>query len=220
MSTQIGLFHTTLNAVNPVVAVLRQRLPEAKLVHYLDEGMLARLRQGATEAELGGRLLNWMHTAAHDGCQGMLLTCSSFTPLFQSIRPQVTIPAVPIDEAMIQAAVRTSGKLGLIATLPSAIDTARQLLEAEAKAQGVKLELTTALAEGAFDALSAGDLDTHNAKVRAAIERLLPQVDAILLAQVSMSRVLGPEAHYPKPVFTSAPLAIDALLGQMQTLPA
>ena len=45
--------------------------------------------------------------------------------------------------------------------------------------------------DGAFAALKAGDVEVHDAAVRGALRELIPQVDAIVLAQASMARVAG-----------------------------
>jgi hypothetical protein len=78
---------------------------------------------------------------------------------------------------------------------------------------GKKIELTSKLVEGAFEALMAGDGATHNAKVAAALKELSQSVDVIVLAQASMARVVDSLTPTDKrvPILASPGIAVDYL---------
>jgi hypothetical protein len=75
--------------------------------------------------------------------------------------------------------------------------------------------------DGAFAALKAGDVAAHDAAVRAALREMLPDVDAIVLAQASMARVAGtlePGEAGRTPILASPRLGVEravGLLGQI-----
>ena len=79
-------------------------------------------------------------------------------------------------------------RIGVIATLSTTLEPTADLIQRRAALAGKKIELTSKLCEGAFEALMSGDGATHDAKVAAALKELSQQVDVIVLAQASMAR--------------------------------
>ena len=87
------------------------------------------------------------------------------------------------------------------------------LIQRRADIAGKKIELTSKLCEGAFEALMSGDAAKHDAMVAAALKELSQQVDVILLAQASMAHVVGtlkPEDRRV-PILASPNTAVDYL---------
>ncbi|MCV4797023.1 Asp/Glu racemase, partial [Escherichia coli] len=71
------------------------------------------------------------------------------------------------------------------------LEPTARLVEAEARAAGKAVELRTVLVEGAFEALQQGEGAEHDRRVVAALEKLLGEVDVVVLAQASMARLLA-----------------------------
>lgn len=221
MSHAIGLLHATVNAIEPIAAAWRASAHEVALRHYVDEGLLPlATARGALDPEVLRRLEHWLATMYGDGVGAVLATCSSLTPAVASVRPRFSKPLVAIDEAMIDEALQRGRRIGVLATLPGAAATTRALLEAAARLQERQVTLAAAVASGAFEALSRGDTAAHDTAVRAAANSLAPAVDVIVLAQVSMMRVLPSLATLPIPVLTSAPGAIRRVLEGLTPAPA
>jgi hypothetical protein len=66
------------------------------------------------------------------------------------------------------------------------------------------------LCEGAFDALLAGRTEEHDEIVGRALRELAREVDLIVLAQVSMGRVVdNPDTRFDVPVLTSPRLGME-----------
>jgi hypothetical protein len=66
------------------------------------------------------------------------------------------------------------------------------------------------LCEGAFDALLAGRTDEHDEIVSRSLRELAADVDLIVLAQVSMGRVVDkPGSRFDVPVLTSPRLGME-----------
>ena len=77
------------------------------------------------------------------------------------------------------------------------------------------------LCEGAYDALFAGDLETHDRIVRDTLKELMARNDVVLLAQASMARVAEtiPGEEQAAPILSSPRLAVERardVLNQIQ----
>ncbi len=213
MNLRIGVFHATLNAVAPVIAEFQAADPSASLLHCVDEGLLPAMQRRGLDGAVMTRLSGWLLQMCEDGVDALLMTCSSATPLAPALREILPRPLVAIDEVMIAEALSLGGRLGVVATVPTAAETTRSLLERAASAQRRRLQVVTEVAQEAFARLQAGDHAAHDRAVRSATLALAEGVDAVLLAQVSMSRALGPDFSCPVPVLTSSRGAIKRTLA-------
>jgi hypothetical protein len=112
---------------------------------------------------------------------------------------------VRIDEAMAEAAIGRGTRLGVAATLSTTLKPTTRLLQAKAQAARKQVEIRPTLIDNAFQKLSAGDRDGHDALVADTLLALASAVEVVVLAQASMARVLPrlPEALQPK--FLSSP---------------
>jgi hypothetical protein len=104
-------------------------------------------------------------------------------------------------------------RIGVLATNPTTLEPTERLLLERAKAAGCTVKIQTHLVPGALDALLAGDGETHDRLLSAAIADIAPGTDAIVLAQASMARVLEalPESARTKPILSSPHLALERL---------
>lgn len=106
----------------------------------------------------------------------------------------------------------------MIATLRTTLEPTADLIRRRAESAGKKIELTSKLCEGAFEALMSGDGVAHDAKVAVALKELSREVDVIVLAQASMARVvdaLKPEEKRV-PILASPGIAVDYLAGVLK----
>ena len=55
---------------------------------------------------------------------------------------------------------------------------------------GKRVEVETCLCEGAFDAVTCGDVDKHDRIVIESLTKLVEKVDVVVLAQASMARLI------------------------------
>ena len=107
----------------------------------------------------------------------------------------------------------------MAATLPTTLGPTADLIQRAASKLGRTVEVTTSLAEGAFDALRSGDGARHDALVQAALRDLASRVDVIVLAQASMARAVGGAESLDAdgrsvPILTSPRLGVQRLRGQ------
>lgn len=147
---------------------------------------------------------------AHDGgADAVMVTCSSIGQATALARSQYDFPILRIDEALAEKAVSMAGRIGVAATLRTTLNPTLELLRETAFRGKREVELVPALAEGAFEAVVAGDTARHDELLLATLRDLVRRVDLVVLAQASMARVaaLLPAASGP-PVLASPELAI------------
>jgi hypothetical protein len=111
---------------------------------------------------------------------------------------------------MAVQAIEKGARIGVVATLGTTLAPTADLVRRVAADQGKAIELREHLCEGAFEAVMAGDGATHDRIVGDAITQAMKGVDAIVLAQASMARVVAalPPDALPAPVFSSPELGV------------
>jgi hypothetical protein len=94
--------------------------------------------------------------------------------------------------------------------LRTTLEPTTALLRAKAAEAGREIELVECLCEGAFDAVLSGDAATHDRIVSSALIHEMSGVDAVVLAQASMARVVNamPEGSLRMPVLSSPELSV------------
>ena len=134
-----------------------------------------------------------------------MLGCSTFNQAAQFARPMINTPILNIDRPMMDLAVKQGKRVGLLGTLPSTMPSSERLLREAGHDAGVDdLIVKPVLCSEAFKVLRAGDPKKHNEMLLEAIDNLSKEVDAIVMAQVSMS-VLEKELGATRvPIYNSA----------------
>jgi Asp/Glu/hydantoin racemase len=218
---RICLIHTAPLMVQVFTPLCRERLPDVKVTQIINESMIkdtieaGRIRQPTIDA-----LVTFADASFKMGTELVMVTCSSIGPAVDLIQSQFQKPVLRVDEPMAEAAVAKGRKIGVAATLRTTLEPTSELLLRKAKEAGKDVELVECLCEGAFDAVLAGDTETHDALVSRAMINKLGDVDVIVLAQASMARVidrLPPEA-LTAPVLASPGLAMEYVRERLARL--
>lgn len=211
MKRTLVLVHT----VSPLLEVFDKLggdlLPKTRLMHILDEPLLALIQErGHLAAEDSARLAEHVTMAERAGASAVLVTCSTVSPCVDEVVAQSNIPVLKIDEAMVLRAVELGPAIAVIATAASTLEPTQQMLQAVAERLGKDVQITLALVEKALAALLAGDGSTHDTLVKEAVMQHADSADVVVLAQASMARVLEaiPEGERTVPVLSSPHLAL------------
>ena len=207
--TRIALIHALSHSVAPINEAFARDWPEAVRMNLLDDSLSADLARNGKglDAAMHERFQRLAQYAVDTGAQGILFTCSAFGPCIEAVaRRHAGIPVLKPNEAMIDEAAQGQGRLGLIATFAPTLASMPPEFP-----QGTALE--TSLAEGALDALNAGDVQRHDALIAAQAVALRERVcTRIALAQFSMARARAAcEAASGLPVLTTVDSAVRAL---------
>jgi aspartate/glutamate racemase len=192
--------------------------PECVRMNLLDDSLSADLAASSSGLDdtMTARFIALADYAVGTGAQGILFTCSAFGPCIDAVaRRHVGIPVLKPNEAMVLEAVATGARIGLVASFGPTLRS----MPAEFPA-GV--ELRTALAEGALDALNAGGGALHDALVAQAASRLVADgCSVIALAQFSLARAADAVAqHCGVPVLTTVDSAVRALRSRVSPSPS
>ncbi|MED4581178.1 aspartate/glutamate racemase family protein [Brevibacillus choshinensis] len=216
--TRIGLIHATMNSVQPIHEAFRAQAPHVILLNFMDEGLIFELNEtGVITTAMIRRLVALIARAEESGVDGILLTCSSFSPYVPQIRSLFSTPVVSADTSMLEYAVSTAQRIGVIATVGTAGPITTQQLQEIAIEQGKTVEVQTEVITEAFVALQNGEKAQHDVLIHQKIRELSVTNEVILLAQMSMARALWSLAEPPsRPVLTSPEISIRTILHLLE----
>jgi Asp/Glu/hydantoin racemase len=204
MIHSIAFIHTVAVLVDRFRPRFQAELPQQRCFHMLDESVLQDLlRDGPTPA-ITRRIVTLATLAADAGADLIVFTCSSTSAAIDAARKLVAVPIVKIDDAMYAEAARSDGRVGLLCTTRSTLEPSRLLLAEHVAASGTRVDAERVLVDGAFDALSAGRREEHDALVTASALALAQRADRLILAQASLAHLAEALAEATgKPVFAS-----------------
>jgi Asp/Glu/hydantoin racemase len=227
VTRRLALIHTVRSLVPVFGALTRELAPDVTTTDVVDEALLEEaVAAGKVPPATAERLERHVRRALDDGADAVLVTCSSMGAVVDELRARHGWPLLRVDEAMVDAALAAGSRIGVVATLGSTLRPTAALVSRRARQLGRddrSVEVVTRLVDGAFASLKAGDLDAHDAAVRAALRELIPQVDAIVLAQASMARVadtLGPGETAATPILSSPRLGVGRAAELLDRLDA
>jgi Asp/Glu/hydantoin racemase len=186
-------------------------LPGNRLVNLIDDSMIADVvAAGNIPSAVYRRLIDYFLRAHDIGADIIFNTCSSVGDVVAIARNLTSIPIVRIDEPMVEAAVSTYNRIGVLATLPSTLDPTKRLIEHTATVAAKHVTIVDGLAVGAYDALVSGSPQEHDRKILETAGSIAESVDGIVLAQGSMTRI---EAQLQEctgiPVLSSPKLGLE-----------
>jgi Asp/Glu/hydantoin racemase len=167
--------------------------PELEITNLLDDGLL-RLLAAEEHATVERRLAEMLTVAARTyGAELVMVTCSSVTKgMVERLAPLFDLPVLKIDYPMAREAVSAGRRrIGVAATFPPTLVPTSQLISEAAEEACAAIEIVQEVMPDAYDALLSGDEEAHDELLCAGVERLAAErVDVIVLAQISMARVL------------------------------
>lgn len=210
----LALVHTSVTLVPVFQQLCQAQLPNVDTFNIVDDSLVRAIgANGSLTADIARRVQAYITSAEAGGADFVLVTCSSLGPAVEASAAFSAVPVLRVDQPMVDEAVQTGRRIGVIATLPTTLNPTKDLVQRRAAAAGKSIELTAVLVEGAFEALMSGDAAKHDALVAGALRALASRVDVIVLAQASMARVvdtLPPEDRRIQ-ILASPPLAIAHL---------
>lgn len=202
----MGIIHAAVFTASVVEAFAQEIMPEVQIMHLGDDtiqrdNLLAPV--GTIPKVNFFKFATYARFLEEAGCNLIMLGCSTFNQAVQHARPMIATPLLNIDRPMMDLAVMDGKRVGLIGTLPSTMPSSERLLREAARDLNREVDVFPVLCAEAFAALRAGDKALHNRMLLEQVDELSKQVDAIVLAQVSMS-ALEPELQNTRvPVYNS-----------------
>lgn len=200
----LGIVHAALWVAPIANRYTAELLPGVEVMTICDDSLEQTfLRIGHVPPHNYYKAATYVQFLAQAGANAILWGCSTMNRTVEYVQPLLDVPVQQIDAPMMEAAVQVGSRIGLLATLPTTVPSSTRLLEQKAAAAGKSVQVTTVLRNDAFQKLQEGDRRGHNDILLQEIERLSSSVDAIVLAQVSMSLLEDEVKDAKVPVFNS-----------------
>ena len=202
----LGIIHAAVFTANTVTPYCQEILPEVEIMHLGDDT----IQRDNLRAPVGTipkvnffKFATYCHFLEEAGVDLIMLGCSTFNQAAEHARPMITTPILNIDRPMMDLAVQQGKRVGLLGTLPSTMPSSERLLRQAAAEAGREVDVVPVLCAEAFKILRAGNPQKHNEILLEAIDKLSREVDAIIMAQVSMSVLEKELTNTRVPVYNS-----------------
>ncbi|MDD3799917.1 MAG: arylsulfatase [Novosphingobium sp.] len=221
---RIALISALAQSPGPAAAAMDEAWPEARYHNLIDDSLAGDFATlGEITPAIVERFLTLGRYAASvsDGVKSpdaIMFTCSAFRPAIDRVKADLAIPVISpnegaFDEALdICAGKEGGGRIAVLLTFMGSLAPLTGEIEAIAKARGQEVpEIIGAVAEGALEALQAGDAEAHD-RMAAEAAAKIPPVDVIVIGQFSMARALPlVVAQRSEPVLTTPHAAVRKL---------
>ena len=213
---RIGLIHVTMNSVQPILEAFQIHAPQVTLVNFMDESLIFELNEtGIVTKSMARRLLNLVEKAVMSSVDGILLTCSSFTPVVAEISHLFDVPILSADLSMLERAVDMGTRIGVIATIEAAGPTTTTILEEISSKRQKDVTIKTVIIPEAFKALQNGERTKHDELIHQKALELMIDCDVILFAQFSMARALETLDFSTTPILTSPEISVKSIVAEI-----
>jgi len=223
MTKSIAVLHTSFVFINvePVFKDLfAELIPDVRVIDFVDSDVLAAVnRDGGINQSHIQRMVHLAEAAESAKVDLIFSACSSLGPSIDVARQMVNTPIIKIDDAMTKKAVAQATTIGVMATVPTTLNPTIDLLNQWAGDENKKINTRPFLVEGAWGILMSGDRPRYENMVLNGAKELAPQVEIIVLAQASMSRLAPMLAQETgKDVFSSPRLAVEYVKSTLEKL--
>ena len=203
----LGIIHAAVFTANAIQPLADRYIPDVEVLHCGDDSV----QRDNLAVEVGViprhnflKFANFADGLQRAGCDAILLACSTFNQAAELAQPMIDIPIFQIDRPMMDKAIATGKKIGLLGTLPSTMPSSERLLRKAASEAGKEIEVVSRLNREAFRILRGGDAQKHNdLLIRDILEMKKQGVDCVTLAQVSMTVLAERANEVQVPVITS-----------------
>lgn len=193
MGHTLALLHTSKLFFSTEPGLMRlfdEIMPDVRLINILDDSLLAdTMAAGEMTPLVARRLCGYVSAAEEAGADAVLSLCSSVGPAIDLARQLVGIPVLKIDDAHTERAVMQADRIGVLATVATTMHPTVDLIRRKAAERGRHVEVMEGLADSALEALMSGDRERHDRMITAKAREIAPQVDVLLFAQASMTRL-------------------------------
>jgi len=218
---KLGIVHAALITTTIVKKFIDEIVPEVEVVHWVDDTIQNTnfaSEPGILPKKNYAKFVQAALSQQEYGVHLILLVCSTFNRAVEYARPMVETPMLQIDRPMMDLAVQSGSRIGLLATVPSTVPSSERLLRLTAEEAGKRIEIKTRLCSEAFRVLKAGNAEKHNDMLLEEIGTLSRGVDAIVMAQLSMS-VLEPRLIDTQvPVYNSGRTAFNRIRAILESM--
>ena len=215
----LGIIHASSITIDAVKPYIEKFIPEVDIMHICDDT----IQRDNIAAGVGVipkvnyyKFAQYAHNLEEAGVDVIMLACSTFNFAAELGRPMINTPIAQIDRPMMELAVKTGKKIGLLATLSTTVPSSERLLKIAADEAGKEIEIKTVLCSEAFEEYLKGNFEKHNEILLKAIDDLSDEVDCIAMAQLSMSKLAPYLTDTKVPVYNSGDTGFERVLEMLK----
>lgn len=213
---KIALVSVTLNAVNPMTEYLSKYAREVLVMNYLDSQLLEQVRRdGMITDESMGRMFQMLTKACVDGADGIILTCTIFSPYVDIFCRLLSVPIICPDGAMLDIVSRSGGKTAILCTFEGTAETTKNLYYSYCEKNGRPKVVDMIVIPDAYAAANSGDMALCNRLILDKVKELDTQYHKLVLAQISMSGAVAGYTAEHAVLYTSPASAYHAILEKI-----
>ncbi|MFZ7132628.1 MAG: aspartate/glutamate racemase family protein [Eubacteriales bacterium] len=217
----ITMIHTVFPIVNTLTTMFKEKLEDEKVIIYniVDDSILPRITSSnGVSPKIIKSIYQHISVAEEIGSSLILVTCSSISEVVDIINPLFSVPVVKIDDAMTDEAIRIASTLGVVATINTTLNPTIGQLNKKALLINKDIKIVPLLCSEAYHALiNENDSEKHDLLLFNSIKDLIKKVDAIVLSQASMARILPKiKKITSKPILTSPESGIVKAINIMK----
>jgi len=216
---KLGIIHAALITTRAVQKYIDEIIPEVEVVHWVDDTIQNTnfaCEPGTVPKKNYARFVQAALSQQEYGVDLILLACSTFNRAAEYAQPMIDVPILQIDRPMMDLAVRQGRRIGLLATVPTTVPASERLLRLAGAEAGRPVEVKVRLCSEAFQVLKGGNPEKHNEMLLAEIDALSNEVDAIVMAQVSMTALEPLLTNTRVPVYNSGRTAFQRIREMLE----
>ncbi|MEA2903848.1 MAG: hypothetical protein QOI12_1235 [Alphaproteobacteria bacterium] len=186
MPKRIFLVHPVALAMTAIDEAFKTRWPQAQTVNVLDESLYMDIpADGTLSDSVRARVASLLQHCANSGADGILFSGSTFGPAVDAARKHIAVPVLRAEEAMMDEAVGLGEQILLVCTAKRALPVVRATLDEAVARAGVTRKITELWPAGARDAITRGDMVTHD-RIVAEQVTAAGDFEVIVFGQMSM----------------------------------
>ena len=212
---KIAVMNATKVSIAPVDLAAKE-FPDLEIFHFMDEGMSW---LGKKEGRISGnnlsRMVSLIHSAEELDVDGILLSCTIFSPFIDQLRMCTDLPLVAADIGVFEKAAQLYQKIGTVVSFAPTLKSVAWVVERCKKLVRPDFDVEIGYAEGALEATAAGNEEEHNRIVYETAAKFKGK-EAVVLSQISQIRALPLFENFPVPVLTSPSVSLGLLIEEIK----
>ena len=215
ITMRIAVMNATKVSIDPVEQAAKE-FPEVEILHFMDEGMswLGK-KEGRISGKNLSRMVQLIHSAEELGVDGILLSCTIFSPFIDQLRLCTDLPLVAADIGVFEKAAQIYRRIGAVVSFEPTMKSVAWVVERCRERICADFAVEIKFADGAFQAAAMGDEAEHNRLIFETVQSFKDK-EAIILSQMSQIRALPLFDHYPIPVLTSPSVSLGLLVEEIK----
>ncbi len=210
----IAVIYTSMGGlVGAMKKKLSEAFPSASIVNIADDSLIKEvIANGGVTSTVRERMMHYFEAASLLNPELIVCACSSVGEIAEEADGKFGSEVLRIDRAMIEKAIDTGKRIGVLASLETTLLPTKSFIERLAEQKGKEVEIIARVARGAYEANSKGHAEIHDQLILNEARCIASDVDVILLAQGSMERMEEPlRRETGLPVYSSPALCVQSI---------